>query len=457
MTDMADVAAADSPSAAARLNDVCRCMSLDRDRLAAELARLDAAPGEPMFATLLAERPHLFAEAALFVDAAQIARMAALVAAIERVVALPAYQAHVLAYAPAIAQHAPAARGVFLGYDFHLGDAGPRLIEINTNAGGGLLNTVLARAQKACCAEVAALRPGTLAAPPEQEFLEMFRAEWALGRRHRRHRRPASADFSQITVAIVDDAPRAQYLYPEFLLFQRLFAAAGIAALICDPAELRFHDDALWHGARKIDLVYNRLTDFAFAEPASAALRAAYLADAAVVTPHPRAHALYADKRNLVALSDAALLADWGVDAETRRLLATGVPRTERVTAERAENFWARRRQLFFKPAGGFGARAAYRGDKLTRRVFAEILAGDYVAQTLTPPSLRSVPCAGEAVALKADLRNYVYAGQVQLVAARLWAGQTTNFRTPGGGFAPVLSVPDMPGVSNVPVAAEER
>jgi hypothetical protein len=164
-----------------------------------------------------------------------------------------------------------------------------------------------------------------------------------------------------------------------------------------------------------------------------------------VITPHPRAHALYADKRNLVALSDAALLADWGVDAETRQLLAAGVPRTERVTAGRAEDFWARRRQLFFKPAAGFGARAAYRGDKLTRRVFADILAGDYVAQTLVPPSLRSVPCAGEAVALKADLRNYVYAGQVQLVAARLWAGQTTNFRTPGGGFAPVLSVPGVP------------
>jgi hypothetical protein len=73
---------------------------------------------------------------------------------------------------------------------------------------------------------------------------------------------------------------------------------------------------------------------------------------------------------------------------------------------------------------------------------------------------LRNVPYAGEAVALKADLRNYVYAGQVQLVAARLWAGQTTNFRTPGGGFAPVLSVPsasNVPGMPSVPAAEEER
>ena len=48
---------------------------------------------------------------------------------------------------------------------------------------------------------------------------------------------------------------------------------------------------------------------------------------------------------------------------------------------------------------------------------------------------------AGELTELKVDLRNYVYAGRIQLVAARLWQGQTTNFRTPGGGFAPVLTV----------------
>jgi hypothetical protein len=41
---------------------------------------------------------------------------------------------------------------------------------------------------------------------------------------------------------------------------------------------------------------------------------------------------------------------------------------------------------------------------------------------------------------MKVDVRNYTYAGQVLLSAARLYQGQTTNFRTPGGGFAPVLA-----------------
>ena len=36
-----------------------------------------------------------------------------------------------------------------------------------------------------------------------------------------------------------------------------------------------------------------------------------------------------------------------------------------------------------------------------------------------------------------------VYDAAVQWVAARLYQGQTTNFRTPGGGFAPVYAGPD--------------
>jgi hypothetical protein len=74
--------------------------------------------------------------------------------------------------------------------------------------------------------------------------------------------------------------------------------------------------------------------------------------------------------------------------------------------------------------------------------VFDEVLAGNYIAQALVPPSSRTLRVGEAPVELKLDLRNYVYAGHVQLIAARLWQGQTTNFRTPGGGFAPVLTVP---------------
>ncbi|HNV91868.1 MAG TPA: hypothetical protein PKN25_13020, partial [Thauera aminoaromatica] len=120
------------------------------------------------------------------------------------------------------------------------------------------------------------------------------------------------------------------------------------------------------------------------------------------------------------------------------RLLA-GVPRTVEVTPERAGALWAARRGLFFKPFAGFGSRATYRGDKLTQRVWQEILAGGYVAQDLALPSARRVAVDGQSSDLKLDVRAYAYAGAIRLVAARLYKGQTTNFRTPGGGFAPVF------------------
>lgn len=431
----------DCHSLAERLNLDCQCVSLDRQALRHEL--LHAPDGELLARMIEADRPHLFSDSTVFVSEENIRRMAALIAAVESVARLPAYAEHVLAHAPVSARHVPRAHGVFLGYDFHLPavpGGWPQLIEINTNAGGGLLNALLARARRACCNSVDTLLPGKVAgAAPEQLFMDMFLAEWQISR-------PGKALRS---IAIVDEAPERQYLYPEFILFRQLFERHGLEAAICDPGELVWRAGQLWHGGRPVDLVYNRLTDFSLDAPANAALRAAWLADGVVLTPHPHGHALYADKRNLIALCDDALLARWGVAAATRDLLAAGIPRTVHVDAAHADELWARRRQLFFKPAGSYGSKAAYRGDKLTRRVFEQIVHGSeaYVAQVLAPPSSRQLSVAGVPANLKLDLRNYVYDGQIQLVAARLWQGQTTNFRTPGGGFAPILAVPckDLP------------
>ena len=84
-------------------------------------------------------------------------------------------------------------------------------------------------------------------------------------------------------------------------------------------------------------------------------------------------------------------------------------------------------------------SKAAYRGDKITRKVWSGILSADYVAQDIVQPSARTISIDGRTETLKVDLRNYTYDGLVQLVAARLYQGQTTNFRTPGGGFSPVF------------------
>lgn len=416
------------------LNRDCHCIGVDLDALREELERDLAQQG--LSQSLVKSHPHLFSALPVFVAREHVERMAQVICAVESVVSLPAYREQVLQWTPATARFDPGPLGVFLGYDFHIGPGGPRLIEINTNAGGAMLNVVLARAQRACCQEVETLFAGAGdVGGLESRLAGMFREEW------RRQR----GDAPLATIAIVDDVPETQYLYPEFLLFQKLFERAGIESLIADPSALALHDGALWEGERRIDLVYNRLTDFALAEPGHEVLRRAWLDGIAVVTPHPRAHALYADKRNLALLSDAALLGRWGVSAEIAALLTQGIPRTRVVTRDAAADLWENRKRLFFKPAAGFGSRGSYRGEKLTRRVFEEILAGSYVAQEFVPPSERLLRDPDASSALKLDLRNYVYDGEVQLVAARLYRGQTTNFRTPGGGFAPVFS-PAMPG-----------
>jgi hypothetical protein len=243
-------------------------------------------------------------------------------------------------------------------------------------------------------------------------------------------------------VAIVDDDPLTQYLYPEFQLFRRLFRSHGIEAGIADAAALEWRDGGLWHAGEKIDLVYNRLVDFYLEAPQHIALREAYAAGAIVLTPHPHGHALYADKRNLVLLSDPVKLAGLGVAPELCAELRSGIPATVNVSAEQGDELWSRRRELFFKPARGYGSKAAYRGDKLTRRVWTEILAADYVAQQISPASERAIRLDDTQTDLKFDIRAFVYDGRIQLLAARLYAGQTTNFRTPGGGFAPVFIAP---------------
>ena len=55
--------------------------------------------------------------------------------------------------------------------------------------------------------------------------------------------------------------------------------------------------------------------------------------------------------------------------------------------------------------------------------------------------SERMIRIDNERQTRKLDVRLYTYGGQVLLSAARLYQGQTTNFRTPGGGFAPLLAL----------------
>jgi hypothetical protein len=111
-----------------------------------------------------------------------------------------------------------------------------------------MLNAVLARAQRTCCAQVEALFPP---APDEtqagQRLVDMFCNEWALAGGGRRLG----------TIAIVDESPGQQYMYPEFLLFRELFERHGRQAVVAGPEALTWRDNRLWHDDTPIDLVYN--------------------------------------------------------------------------------------------------------------------------------------------------------------------------------------------------------
>lgn len=414
------------------LNRHCYCSSADipalQQWLATELARRGLA--KPVVET----HPHLFSAAPVFIAGSQATRMRDIIDAVEAMIVVPAYRDAVLGRAPAIAQIGQAARGGLLSYDFHLTDAGPQLIEINTNAGGAMLNAVLVGAQQACCIEVEQLLGDHKdAGALEAALFDVFVQEW----------QRAGGNKPLGRIAIVDDVPEQQYLYPEFLLFAQLFETHGVDCVITQADGLTCKNGALWHGEDRVDFVYNRLTDFYLADPAHATLRQAYTSDAAIVSPHPHAHTLYANKLNLTLLTDESALKAMGIEDALIRRLLEGIPRTIQVNPGSAEDWWDTRKRWFFKPATGYGSRGSYRGDKLTRRVFADILNDGYVAQELVAPSERWLGSETDPRALKLDLRCYVYAGTVLAVAARLYQGQTTNMRTPGGGFSPVYVLPE--------------
>lgn len=404
-------------TSAEQLNLRCYCKTLNNEHLDRQLK----AEGVDTSANAF------FSSTATFLSRKDFAAIQQTIAAIERIVGAPDYQVSALSNAHRNAKANFGLHGAFMGYDFHLSNRRPQLIEINTNAGGAFLNANLLDAQKACCPPMK--QPLSLDKKAlYQEFLQMFMREWQLQR----------GDQLLQRVAIVDRNPVTQFLYPEFQIAKRLFESQGIAAVIVDPEELVFDQQKLLHHGQVVDLVYNRLTDFTLSEPASDALNRAYQAGSVVVTPNPFLHALYADKYNLTRLSDAVALASFGTSTDDITTLTSSIPKTVAVTAQNAEALWQQRRQWFFKPVAGFGSKATYRGDKLTKRVWEEILQNPYIAQAQVAPSERGILLDGVPSSLKMDIRAYTYQGHIQLLAARLYQGQTTNFRTAGGGFSPV-------------------
>ena len=341
-----------------------------------------------------------------------------------------AYQRRVDTGVDAFARFAPGNFGVFMGYDFHLTPDGPRLVEVNTNAGGALLNglhtaALCEPARLAClCADLMPVE--TI----QERIVRTFVAEFEALR---------GADARPGLIAIADERPREQFLYPEFELFASLFAEAGIRAVICDTGELVRAGDGVTLRGERVDLVYLRDTDFALAAPRAAAVRGAYLARGVVVTPAPREHHLLANKRRLALFSSSSALAELGVSADDARHLLEVVPETLGLAELGRERAWRERKQWVFKPSASFGSRAVYRGDKISRAKLDQIAGdADFLAQRRVEPGLLEVETDTGARQMKFDVRAYAYRDEILLLGARVYQGQVTNLRSAGGGFSAI-------------------
>ncbi|WP_417417496.1 hypothetical protein [Hoeflea sp.] len=407
----------------AAINSSCHCLPFDAETRRARVAGGSRGLG---LEGLLTARPGLYAGTAVFLSRDHYRQMTRLVEAVSQSTASRSYEAAIHARDPDLdLTRQRESSSVLMGFDFHISPDGPRLIEINTNAGAAFLAKQFADVGSGCMGasrEQADFSEARL----DDLLVAMFVEEWNSVRPGKRLG----------TLAIVDDDPESQYLYPDMLLAAELLNAHGIRTIIADAAALEFRDGRLRHGDDIIDMVYNRLTDFRLEATRGRALRQAYVENAAVISPSPRHHALYADKRNLVLLGGDDREA--GAVSEDVRAM---IPLTRAVAAMDREVAWKARKSMFFKPSGGFGSRAAYRGDKLTKQVWQNVLDGDYVAQNVVPPPDRGLMVDGVAVRLKFDVRLYAYAGKPLFPVARMYSGQTTNFRTPGGGLAPVILV----------------
>jgi hypothetical protein len=304
-----------------------------------------------------------------------------------------------------------------MSYDFHVDfrsrpEGELKLIEINTNASMSLLLDVLN----------CELHVGRCL---KEDFLDDFAED--LGRR-----------LNGTKVVIVDESPKSQKLYVEFLMYKELFESRGAEARIADRTDLDFHDGRLWLKEDPkfgpIDLVYNRLTDFYFESTESQALHKAMHANACVISPHPFDYRVLADKARLVEWCKAGSLEGDGLSQADADFYRSILINTRDTPGLDPEQLWKERKGLIFKPKTSHGGKGVYRGSSVSRGAFQSVIETGALAQDFVPaPTMK----LGEEE-FKYDLRFFAYKDRINIACARLYQGQMTNATTPGGGVAAV-------------------
>lgn len=344
----------------------------------------------------------------------------------------PCYLEALDSTAPMAARFDPGNESVMMGYDFHLTPQGPRLIEVNTNAGGSLMAY---RALQPCFPPGPRFPAEIYDANDHRQrrLLNSFAEEFSLCNHSNGLRQPKR-------IAILDEAPKQQFLYPEMRAFATLFEQWGSETIIVDPKELEMTPHGIFHQNQRIDLIYNRHCDFYLESKALDNLSLAWRNQQVCLTPNPRIYWLLADKRRMIQWSDPIFLHTMGLDTPAKELIGALVPKTLLFTTLEKTLLWTQRNQWVFKPFSGFGSRGVLLGSKISRARFNELDPEATLVQQYIPPSKTLLNPTEPA--MKTDFRLFFYRDLPLGVAARVYQGQVTNFQIAGNGFRPVKIMP---------------
>lgn len=299
----------------------------------------------------------------------------------------------------------PCNTSVLMGYDFHLTKSGPKLIEINNNA-GGLFEKDDGWIPQCLHHEM----PDKL----EQRITQMFPMAW-------KH------------IAILDESITEQYMYPEMLAYAALLETSGRTVTLVSPEELIVKDDGLYARNLKVDAIYNRHTDFYLDAEPMQHIRAAFMAKQVALNPYPRSYALIGDKNRMVDWWRENLLESF-VDKADVALIRDVVPETHLLVEYDNDQAWASRKLWVFKPAARHGGKGVLLGKGMSRKRFNELERSTTVMQALVPPSTIQI----NDVSFKFDIRLYMHGSNLIGMSGRAWNGQITNFREEGSGWTAI-------------------
>ena len=302
---------------------------------------------------------------------------------------------------------------LLMAYDFHLSFEGnqAKLIEVNTNASGFLFINAINH-----------IRFGEDRANKELMLLtQSFKTEIEL-----------SGGSNKI--AIIDENVFEQKMFVEFLMYKDLLKQIGFEAEIYDAEALKYEKGSLCFNGQDIGFIYNRFCDFILSEERSKDLRRSYLEKANAFSPQPREYILQADKQRLVELTKPGWIEQFANKIDVETIQSILIPSFDIHSLGTAEELWAKRKSLFFKPKNAFGAKSTYKGSSISKKVFQRLFEENSLVQEFVPASVAKF----DDQEWKYDLRIFAYKGEPQAACARLFQGQVTNFKTLGGGFAAV-------------------